>query len=266
MRSLILAAVFGVFAGIAGTLSLVNSAVVTASVDTDAAAARLQHSLRESPDAIAVDPEPVANCDELHRDVQNSRVENDDLGAAEDDFRGGFGDITNLWASLPSVKDEEDQRRNQLISAGYTHAESEWLLQKEEALLVDAMQAQYAEQPADDTVDYLSARLDARAALRAELGDFDYERYLLATGQGTTIAVSRVVPGSPAREVELRIGDEIINYDGQRVFNMIDLANRTSEPGANDTVILDIVRDGMPMQLELPRGPLGIAGSEPFAF
>lgn len=266
MRSLVLAAGCGVFVGIAGTLLVMNSDVVTASVDTEAVGFLPQRSLRESPNAIAVDPERIPSCDELHRDVQHSQVENDSPDVADRDFASGFGDVANLWASLPSVQDEEDKRRNQLVSAGYTHAESEWLLQKEEALLMDAMQSQYAEQPADDTVDYLSARLDARAALRAELGDYDYERYLLATGQATTIAVSRVISASPAREGELRVGDEIINYDGQRVFNMIDLAKKTSEADAHDTVILDIVRDGMPMQIELPHGPLGIAGQEPFPF
>jgi S1-C subfamily serine protease len=54
------------------------------------------------------------------------------------------------------------------------------------------------------------------------------------------------------------VGDQIVAYDGRRVFHIRELTEvlLQGEPGA--PVIVDIVRDGQAMQLVLPRGPLGI--------
>jgi S1-C subfamily serine protease len=57
----------------------------------------------------------------------------------------------------------------------------------------------------------------------------------------------------------LQPGDEIVRYDGTRVFNISDLNRQTmlGEPG--ESVVVDITRDGMPMQVVMPRGPIGVS-------
>ena len=52
-------------------------------------------------------------------------------------------------------------------------------------------------------------------------------------------------------------GDQIVSYDGERVFSTSDLMQRTMAPGSGD-VVVDVVRDGVQMQVVLPRGPIGV--------
>ena len=58
----------------------------------------------------------------------------------------------------------------------------------------------------------------------------------------------------------LQPGDQILRYDGQRLFSMSDLTQQTMQGEAGVNVAVDIMRDGIPMQVVLPRGPVGISG------
>jgi S1-C subfamily serine protease len=94
--------------------------------------------------------------------------------------------------------------------------------------------------------------------LRAEIGDAEYEQYRLASGMPTVVEVSGILESSPAQQAGLQAGDEIVAYNGTRVFDIGELNRFTmgSEPGG--TVVVDIVRDGVPMQVVLPSGPIGV--------
>ncbi|MDH3622151.1 MAG: hypothetical protein OER91_14725, partial [Gammaproteobacteria bacterium] len=59
----------------------------------------------------------------------------------------------------------------------------------------------------------------------------------------------------------LQKGDELVSYNGERVFNVVELRNQTMQGEPGEDVIIEIVRDGNRMQLTVPRGPIGIAGS-----
>ena len=52
----------------------------------------------------------------------------------------------------------------------------------------------------------------------------------------------------------------IVRYDGQRVFNMNEISAVSLEGIAGENVVIDVLRDGSPMQFSIPRGPLGVAG------
>src|SRR5690606_17603264 len=97
-------------------------------------------------------------------------------------------------------------------------------------------------------------------ALRAELGDAEYERYLTALGRATRVGVRNVLPSSPAEVAGLRPGDQIVAYAGQRVFDMNDLNRMTFEGQPGEPVVLDVMRDRQTVQLYVPRGPIGITG------
>ena len=99
-----------------------------------------------------------------------------------------------------------------------------------------------------------------RDALREELGDADYERYLEANNRSTSISISSVIDSSPAQAAGLRSGDEIVRYDGERVFSMTDLTQQAIDGLPGQNVAVDIVRNGVPMQVVMPRGPIGISG------
>jgi S1-C subfamily serine protease len=95
--------------------------------------------------------------------------------------------------------------------------------------------------------------------LREELGDWEYEKYLQALGRPTTVGIPHVLANSPAARAGLTSGDQIVAYDGTRVFNVFEVTEATRQGTVGEPVILDIVRDGQPMQFIVPRGPLGVA-------
>jgi serine protease Do len=74
------------------------------------------------------------------------------------------------------------------------------------------------------------------------------------------VNVQSVLASSPAERVGLRPGDEILAYNGKRVFDARELNALTLEGTAGESVVVDVRRDGQPLQLVLPRGPLGITG------
>ena len=145
---------------------------------------------------------------------------------------------------------------DRLVSAGFAPDRAEWLNRRVEQLRLEALQEQY------------DARREGRAprpglddgALRAELGEADYERYLTAMGRPASINVTGVLASSPAERSGLQPGDEIVAYDGKRVFDVRELNELTIEGTPGESVVVDVRRDGQNVQLVMPRGPIGIYG------
>jgi hypothetical protein len=157
-------------------------------------------------------------------------------------------------------RDAESERRaiERLTAAGFPPDRAEWIVRREEQLRMAALQAQY-----DATREgraLAPGALDAAGTLRTELGDADYERYLTATGRPTSVGVRDVLASSPAEASGLAPGDEIVAYDGQRVFDMRELNALTLEGTAGESVVVDVRRDGRTVRLVMPRGPIGITG------
>ena len=105
-----------------------------------------------------------------------------------------------------------------------------------------------------------SEQFDPEEQLRQELGDLSYERYLEATGQSTSVGVQQVMAGSAGQAAGLQPGDEVIAYGGARVFSTSDLNELILEGAPGQTVVVDVLRDGLQIQVYVPRGPIGITG------
>ena len=157
-------------------------------------------------------------------------------------------------------RSRRERRQQHLVNAGFTDAEAEWILTRESELQMEALQARYDAQRAGEPASRLASRARAADTLRGELGDEGYERYLIANGQPTSIAISSVFEGSPALAAGLQPGDRITRYDGRRVFNMNEITALTMQGQAGENVVVDIMRDGVLMQVSMPRGPLGVTG------
>ena len=157
-------------------------------------------------------------------------------------------------------RNSAEGRKERLVEAGFLPAQADWIIRREQELQMEALQARFDAEKSGEPVDWMANRTMASDSLRAELGDTDYERYLDASGRSTNISVSSVIESSPAQSAGLQPGDEIVRYDGERVFSMTDLTRQTmvGEPG--ETVVVDIMRNGNLMQVVLPRGPVGITG------
>ena len=158
------------------------------------------------------------------------------------------------------TRNSPERRLDRLIESGFTPVEAEWILEREQQLQMEALQARYDAGRAGDPADFFRDRFSTSSQMREELGDNGYERYLEASGRPTNVEISSVIGSSPAQSAGLQPGDEIVRYAGERVFSMTDInmASMEGEPGQN--VVVDIVRDGVPMQVVMPRGPLGVSG------
>ena len=144
-----------------------------------------------------------------------------------------------------------------LLKAGLTQERADWIFQREEELRFAAMQARYQARNAGTAVDPFDPGLSPDAMLRAELGDDEYEMYLVANNRSTSVGVANVLASSPAARAGLQPGDRIVAYDGRRVFSGGDLVQQTMAAGTGN-VVVDVLRDGAPMQVVLPRGPIGV--------
>ncbi len=107
----------------------------------------------------------------------------------------------------------------------------------------------------DEEMEALAAE---RTDLRDELGDDAYDRYLFAMGQRNRVIVNDVMINSAAEEVGLQQGDLIIRYGEQRVFFPEDLVSQTHTGDIGEPVLVRVIRQQEPVEIEVPRGPLGV--------
>ncbi len=187
--------------------------------------------------------------------LNSARAETDEERVAEvrenqerlEEFRRRRTDVT------------DEGRTTRLINAGFTAERADWILQRESELLMESMQARFDARRSGEPLDPFDASLDPNSALRTESGDAQYEQYLQANNRSTAVSVGNVLESSPGQRAGLQPGDQIISYDGTRVFDVSDLNRQTmlGEPG--ESVVVDITRDGIPMQVVMPRGPIGVS-------
>jgi C-terminal processing protease CtpA/Prc len=99
---------------------------------------------------------------------------------------------------------------------------------------------------------------ESEEELRLELGDADYDRYLYGTGQPNRVIIQSVIEGSPAQEAGIQSQDIVYSYAGNRLYTIRDLVTATTEGVANESVLLEVIRNGNIYEFYLPRGPLGV--------
>ena len=76
----------------------------------------------------------------------------------------------------------------------------------------------------------------------------------LGTSHERGAVVAQVIPGTPAEEAGLQIGDVIVEMNGEAVSGSSDLRNKVGLLRVGDAVRLTIERDGKPMTIELAVG------------
>lgn len=159
------------------------------------------------------------------------------------------------------VRNYQERRLDALIDGGFPEDEARRIMKQESQAQYRAMQMAHESQRRNEAADLSSAMSAPQSLLRAELGDSDYERYLEAQGLPTSVQITQVLDGSPGSDAGLQSGDEIVSYNGERVFNIDDVRQLTLQGTAGEDVVIEIDRDGVRMQLSVPRGPVGITGS-----
>jgi len=152
-------------------------------------------------------------------------------------------------------------RRTALINAGFAPDRADWIIRRESELQMQAMQARFDAMRSGESMNPFNTSFNPESGLRAEIGDIEYEQYLAANGRPTTVQITSVMESSPGQVAGIRPGDQITSYDGQRIFSTMELTQQTMQGVQGDSVVVGIVRDGVPMQIVLPRGPIGVSTS-----
>lgn len=273
MSRVIVAVVIGVVAGIAIGAWLRGNA---STADTESAAMHddssplLDERLRQLETGLADEREArmlledqlQALIEELERIDSGGSTPADDQQAPLDPARAERRNAARGPRDFASmVRRNQERRLNMLIDGGFSEDEANRVIRMESEAQYKAMQAAYEAQRRGEASDPFYAVTAPQSLLREELGDSEYERYLAAQGQPTAIEVTQVLDSSPGNQAGLQPGDRIISYNGERVFSVTDLRALTLQGAAGEDVVIEIERDGVPMQLNLPRGPLGITGS-----
>lgn len=165
---------------------------------------------------------------------------------------------------LPQSRDEiermmEQRQIDRFVAAGLAPDRAQWIMQREDELAMEVLQARYAAAQ-NGASEQEVQQIGTAQLLRKELGDAEYEKYLAGQGRPTSINVRDVLTNSPAQSAGLRAGDEIVAYNGQRVFDINELNDLTYQAKPGGTVALQVIRDGQTMQVYVDSGPIGISG------
>lgn len=159
-------------------------------------------------------------------------------------------------ADLPT---EAEQRLARLTGAGFSAARANWVIRRESELQMDVLRNQYDSMRTGEPMNPMNPDLNMNTMLREELGDVQYEMYLQAGGRSTAVGVRSVFESSPAQTAGLLPGDAITHYDGARVFSSYDLTRQAMQGTEGERVVVSFMRDGIAMQIVMPRGPLGVS-------
>jgi membrane-associated protease RseP (regulator of RpoE activity) len=156
---------------------------------------------------------------------------------------------------MQEMQKQRQERENERIrAAGLTPERVTAINRRIDELRVAAQQAQFEAQRTGQRVE----ATNIEASLRKELGDAEYEKYLKATGRPTEVRVMEVLATSNAERSGLKAGDEIVSYNGKRVFDPRELNTMATQVTAGGSVTVEVKRNGQTMQVSVPAGPLGV--------
>lgn len=98
---------------------------------------------------------------------------------------------------------------------------------------------------------------EIRTRFREQIGEDNYDRVLYASGRKNRVRVQDLLRGSNAEDSGVEVGDVIVSYAGQRVFDPSALYILTTKGDFGETIRLEVQRDQEILRLVVPRGPLG---------
>ncbi len=163
--------------------------------------------------------------------------------------------------AVTRMQKAQERRVAMFVENGYSEDEARRLLRLESEAQFTVMQALHDSQRTGERFDPFSSMTDTQSIVREKLGEAQYERFLVAQGQRTNVQISNILDGSPGSRAGLRPRDEIISYNGRRTYSMSDLHRLTMSGQPGEEITIEVDRDGVRMQLSIPRGPIGMNGN-----
>lgn len=275
---LVVAGVAAAVGALSATLTIRTKAVRHSPVLTDTVAERLQQAgnVDLDPDQLAtvveslvqVLDEEIAERRLLADQLEQTRAEMADLQQNLRERVEAAFEMNTETDAAPRDRDDgargSDPRDQRLAAAGFTPEEVAYFRrrQAEDQMLQIDFDDRARREGWIGTPRYaeeLAKLPNSGETLRREMGDAEYDRYLYASGIPNRIAVANVIQTSPAEAAGLRRGDVIVQYGGDRVYSSQQLTDLRSSGERGAPVAVDIIRDGQPMRITMPRGPMGIS-------
>ncbi|MEM7359686.1 MAG: PDZ domain-containing protein [Pseudomonadota bacterium] len=229
--------------------------------DAQVVAQQLQARLNQTQTGVAAVPQAAQRLEQAISEEQ----------LATTVIESASADVTPLEASLTREQRralfidrfQPDFKKRRLVESGFSEDEAQWVIDSEADVQLQQLYDQYNQRRAalEQAAESGQAQNSARAELRTKLGDEVFERYLKANGQSTSITVGGVMASSPGDNAGLQPGDNIVAYDGQRVFDVRDLNQLTIQGTEGESVLLEVERNGNTTQLTIPRGPIGVTAA-----
>lgn len=228
--------------------NLIASPVITQlGVDVDALAIRLEEeisnrkSLEEKLESLSQQIASLEKQDNLQTGIAPERREE----VAEK------GDSGNTWFNEQALVDSgmSDIRAAQLKSF-FEQQELDRMYLRDQSIRESWDRQRYLEE-----IQKLSENADT---FLSQLDDTSYDAYLYASGQPNRVRVTNVLDSSQAGTAGIQAGDHIISYDNKRIYSGFDLRAATTGGNINQSVAVEIERNGEIIELYLDRGPLGI--------
>jgi len=147
-----------------------------------------------------------------------------------------------------------------LVERGVDDRRAAWLRERFDALQMDELylRNEAAREGWLGKSRYHRLVRDLRTASREEIGDRDYDLLLYASGRDNRVLLSDVLQNSPAAAAGVEPGDILVRYDDRAIFSSLELITATRQGEPRSTVPVDLVRDGEPLRLYVPQGPLGV--------
>jgi len=218
--------------------------------------------------------------DELRAALERERVERghleaelallrewaDEAASAEDDGEApdsAFADAAEEAAArLPAFDPSSEDpwfRQDALLELGLSESEVERIRQRWEQLTMDQLYAkdEHVREGGKSGPQLRRDLARLKREARDELGEDAYDAMLYATGQKNRVTLQDVLETSPGWEAGLRPGDEVISYDGVRVFAPYQLRGLTRRGHPDGLAEVRVLRDGGLVRVFLPYGPLG---------
>lgn len=197
---------------------------------------------------------------ELSEWLANSNVTAPNRGSASEDgdLPGIEGNRNQNDDRRNNNQDPAERQLNALVSGGFDEYQAQEIIRLSEEIQVQILNAQYEASLNGERANTGELLAQASQQLRTSLGEQDYEKYLEATNQSTSVGIRNVLESSSAQLAGLQEGDDIISYNGERVFNVNELNRLSSSADISGNVVVEVLRDGIPTTVALPPGPLGI--------
>jgi hypothetical protein len=227
---------------------------LSAQVAADAAE---RHRLQERVDALA------AQLAALRSGLPGSASASSGEPNAVRDSPPSTGDAAPSQAADPAA-DGVSAVEHALVAAGIAPAAAAEIKHRQDSLALEeiylrdqATREQWLDAPR--FAEEMAKIQRQRTAMRDEIGDEAYDAYLAALGQPNRVRIEDVLHDSPAAQAGVQAGDIVLRYGDARIFATDELVAATHGGTPGENVHLELMRNGQPLAIDVPRGPLGVS-------